>query len=85
MYSGSPPESLLFSLGGNTIDVTRLPVSAGDAIKTLPEVPQVAFSGGQSCQGVEDLLQNELPVLLVAREHLKGQNDNGGANLFILK
>lgn len=50
----------------------------------LPEVPQVAFTGGQSCQGVEDLFQDELPVLLIAREHLKeqGQKDNSGANLF---
>lgn len=55
-----------------------------DMIKTLPEVPQVAFTGGQSCQRVEDLFQNELPVLLITREHLKeqGQNDNSGANLF---
>lgn len=50
----------------------------------LPEVPQVAFTGGQSCQGVEDLFQNELPVLLVTREHLKeqGQNGDSGANPF---
>lgn len=50
----------------------------------LPEVPQVAFTGGQSRQRVEDLFQNELPVLLITREHLKeqGQNDNSGANLF---
>lgn len=55
-----------------------------DMIKVLPEVPQVAFTGGQPRQRVEDLFQNELPVLLITREHLKeqGQNDNSGANLF---
>lgn len=53
-------------------------------MKRLPEVPQVAFAGGKSCQRVEDLFQNELPVLLITREHLKeqGQNDNSGAKLF---
>lgn len=53
-------------------------------MKMLPEVPQVAFAGGKSCQRVEDLFQNELSVLLITREHLKeqGQNDNSGANLF---
>lgn len=53
-------------------------------MKMLPEVPQVAFAGGQPRQRVEDLFQNELPVLLITREHLKeqGQNDNSGANRF---
>lgn len=37
-----------------------------------PEVPETALAGGQSGQGGEDLLQDELPVLLVAIEHLCG-------------
>lgn len=36
-----------------------------------PKVPQAAFTRGQSCQGGEDLFKNELPVLLVAIEHLR--------------
>lgn len=46
-----------------------------------PEVPEAAFAGGQSGQRGEDLLQDELPVLLIAGEHLnrhqnKSQSDN---------
>lgn len=40
-------------------------------IERSPEVPQVPFAGGQSGQGGEDLLQDELPVLLVAGKHLR--------------
>lgn len=36
-----------------------------------PKVPQVAFTSRQSCQGGEDLFKNELPVLLITREHLR--------------
>lgn len=36
-----------------------------------PEVPQAAFARGQLCQGRENLLENELPVLLVPIEHLR--------------
>lgn len=37
----------------------------------LPKVPEAAFASRQSSQGGEDLLENELPVLLVTREHLR--------------
>lgn len=36
-----------------------------------PKVSEAAFTGRQSCQGGEDLFEDELPVLLVTREHLR--------------
>lgn len=38
---------------------------------SLPEVSEVAFRRWKSSHGREDLFKNELPVLLVPREHLK--------------
>ena len=41
----------------------------------LPEIPEGAFAGGQSGQRCKDLLQDQLPMLLIAWEHLETDNN----------
>lgn len=41
---------------------------------TAPEISEWAFTGRESCQRSKDLLQDELPMLLIARENLETRN-----------
>lgn len=41
-------------------------------------MPEAAFARGQSGQGGEHLFQDQLPVLLIASEHLRKKKEGGG-------
>jgi len=46
-------------------------------------VPEAAFARGQSGQGGEHLFQDQLPVLLIASEHLRKKKEGGGGKALI--
>ncbi len=50
-------------------------------IQKIPEIPEGAFAGGQSGQRRKDLLQDQLPMLLITWEHLEAGN-NKAVNLY---
>lgn len=50
--------------------------------KKLPEIPEGAFAGGQSGQRRKNLLQDQLPMLLITWEHLEAGN-NEAVSLYL--
>lgn len=48
---------------------------------TVPEISEGAFARWQSGQRCKNLLQDQLPMLLITREHLKRERENKSASL----